>query len=319
MLHISEISIDKYLREIAQIPVLTVHEEISLAEKLPADWAKEKLIRHNLKFVVTTARKYQGMGMSLADLISEGNLGLIKAANRFDVTKGFKFISYAVWWIKQAIRQGLDEKARPIRIPMNKLAMQNRAIALESKIEGENGRNPNIEEYMAVMELPEQSTKDVLDSFRSVTYLSDLLGADIDADLTHLIGDDSFAPADELVLSKESRHKWNRVMKKSLSIKEADIIRRYYGFDGPAETLEMIGENYGLTRERIRQIKTKAIRKIRFQLDQKEDEVIRPIPRQEVYKWMNAKELKRDEAKLEYWIQYRRIPKEEYLKELSLA
>ena len=258
-------SLDKYLQEIGKVDLITADEEVELAQRIKAgdQRALEKLTKANLRFVVSVAKQYQNQGLTLPDLINEGNLGLIKAAQRFDETRGFKFISYAVWWIRQSILQALADQSRIVRLPLNKVGSIGRIGSTAAKLEQRLEREPTVEEIAIEMEIPIQEVENAMRS--TGRHLS------IDAPLTDgedntLLGilDSNDEPRPDVQLINESLQKEiNRVIS-TLSEKEKDVLKFYYGLDGgPAHTLEDISEKIGLTRERVRQIKEKALRRLR--------------------------------------------------------
>ena len=258
-------SLDKYLNEISKVPMIDAQEEVELARRIREgdQVALERLVNANLRFVVSVSKQYQNQGLTLGDLINEGNLGLIKAAKRFDETRGFKFISYAVWWIRQSILQALADQSRIVRLPLNKVGSIGRIGNTSAKLEQELEREPTVEEIAEAMDIPLQEVENALRS--TGRHLS------IDAPLTDgedntLLGilDSNDEPRPDVQLINESLQKEiNRVIS-TLSEKERDVLKFYYGLDGgPAHTLEDIGEKIGLTRERVRQIKEKALRRLR--------------------------------------------------------
>jgi RNA polymerase primary sigma factor len=229
-------AVEKYLQEISKIPMITPEEETTLAQriKMGDQRALDKLVQANLRFVVSVAKQYQHQGLSLSDLINEGNLGLIKAAQRFDETKGFKFISYAVWWIRQSILQALAEQGRLVRLPQNKIGTYNKANKAYMAFEQEHEREPSTEELAEILEMSETEINNIFQSNTRHTSLD--------------------APVHEA----EDR----RVLK-SLSPREAEIVNAYFGLDGEnGTTIEQIGQKYDLTKERIRQIKERAIKRL---------------------------------------------------------
>ncbi|MCO5254526.1 MAG: RNA polymerase sigma factor RpoD/SigA [Bacteroidia bacterium] len=258
-------SLDKYLNEISKVPMIDAQEEVELARRIREGDQKalEKLVNANLRFVVSVSKQYQNQGLTLGDLINEGNFGLIKAARRFDETRGFKFISYAVWWIRQSILQALADQSRIVRLPLNKVSSIGKIAAAAAKLEQELERPPTSEEIAKELDI---SVVEVENAFKSSgRHLS------IDAPLTEgedntLLGilDNNDEPDPDSPLLNESLQKEiNRVIS-TLSDKERDVLRYYYGLDGgPVHTLEDISEKVGLTRERVRQIKEKALRRLR--------------------------------------------------------
>ena len=248
----SEESISSYLREVRKIDLLTPEEEVELTKKVAEGdkRALDKLVNSNLRFVISVAKEYQGQGVPLVDLISEGNYGLIKAATKFDHTKGFRFISYAVWWVKQAILQSLSDDSRTVRLPVNitnQLSKIRREIA---QFEQENQRQPtDLDMDLSVLSHPKCGS------------LNDKINEDGD-EVIDLIVDNTFIRPDEDFYAE---NKLKSELKKTLSVlndRERDIINMYFGIDGSPMTLEQIGDEYGLTKERIRQIKVKALRKL---------------------------------------------------------
>jgi len=258
-------SLDKYLHDIGKENLITADEEVELARRIKQGdrVALEKLTKANLRFVVSVAKQYQNQGLSLPDLINEGNLGLIKAAQRFDETRGFKFISYAVWWIRQSILQALAEQARIVRLPMNKIGMTTKINNAIAHLEQEFERPPSIQEIADYTKLSVADIKEALKNSSKHTSLDAPLLQDEDSTMIDVIkGDDSTTPETGL-LYESLRKEIDRVIS-TLSQKEQDVIRLYFGLDGKHPlTLEEIGEKFDLTRERVRQIKEKAIRRLK--------------------------------------------------------
>lgn len=259
------LSLDKYLHEIGKIELLNPEMEVELAKKvrLGDRAAFEKLIKANLRFVVSVAKQYQNQGLSLSDLINEGNLGLIKAAERFDETRGFKFISYAVWWIRQSILQALAEDARIVRLPLNKIGSISKINRTFSQLEQEFQREPTMEELAAVLELKPDLIEDSLNlSSLHVSMDAPLRDEEENTLYDILLNNDS--PVADNELMKSSLRKEIERSLSTLSEREADILRFFFGLkEYPAMTLEEIGEKMDLTRERVRQIKEKAIKKLK--------------------------------------------------------
>ncbi len=260
-------SLDKYLQEIGQVSMITADEEVELAKKIKAgdQAALEKLTKANLRFVVSVSKQYQNQGLSLPDLINEGNLGLIKAAQRFDETRGFKFISYAVWWIRQSILQALAEQARIVRLPLNKIGSINKINKAFSLLEQEFEREPSAKEIAEVLEMTEQDVKDAMkNNGRHVSMDAPLVSGDDDSSNMYEVLPNDALPGPENELYKESLRKEIERALKTLSPREADVVRLYFGLNGQHPlTLEEIGEKFDLTRERVRQIKEKAIRRLK--------------------------------------------------------
>ncbi|MCX6239614.1 MAG: RNA polymerase sigma factor RpoD/SigA [Bacteroidia bacterium] len=257
-------SLDKYLQEIGKEELITVEEEVELAQRIKKgdQAALEKLTRANLRFVVSVAKQYQNQGLSLPDLINEGNLGLIKAAEKFDETRGFKFISYAVWWIRQSILQALAEQSRIVRLPLNQVGSLNKINKAYSKFEQEHERRPSPEELAEQLELPADKVADTLRvSGRHVSVDAPFVDGEDNSLLDVLINNDS--PSADRVLIDESLSREIDRSLTTLTEREADIIRMFFGISCQEMTLEEIGERFGLTRERVRQIKEKAIRRLR--------------------------------------------------------
>ena len=257
-------SLDKYLQEIGREELISVEEEVELAQRIKKGdrIALEKLTRANLRFVVSVAKQYQNQGLSLPDLINEGNLGLIKAAEKFDETRGFKFISYAVWWIRQSILQALAEQSRIVRLPLNQVGSLNKINKAFSKFEQENERRPSPEELADELDLPADKVSDTLKvSGRHISVDAPFVEGEDNSLLDVLVNDDS--PIADRALINESLAKEIERALCTLTDREADIIRMFFGIACQEMTLEEIGEKFGLTRERVRQIKEKAIRRLR--------------------------------------------------------
>lgn len=258
-------SLDKYLQEIGKEELLTPEEEVELAQKIRQGDRKalERLVNCNLRFVVSVAKQYQNQGLSLPDLINEGNLGLIKAAQKFDETRGFKFISYAVWWIRQSIVLAIAEQSRLVRLPLNQVGSVNKVNRMMSKFEQENERKPSIEELSEETDLPEDKIEDVLkvNSNRHVSVDAPYMNGD-DSSLLDILPNTN-APLADRELLLDSLHDEITHALTVLNERERNIIECFYGIDQPEMTLDEIGNKFGLTRERVRQIKEKAIRKLR--------------------------------------------------------
>ncbi len=260
-------SLDKYLQEISKLSLLTSEQEVDLATRIKKGDQKalETLTKANLRFVVSVAKQYQNQGLTLGDLINEGNLGLIKAAQRFDETRGFKFISYAVWWIRQSVLQALAEQSRIVRLPLNKIGFINKINKTFSQLEQDFEREPTNDEISQVLQIPSQDIVDTMrSSGRHVSMDAPFLQGE-DGNLLDLIpGDDIHSP--EVGLIGESLRREIERALGTLSPREADVIRLYYGLateSNSSLTLEEIGERFELTRERVRQIKEKAIRRLK--------------------------------------------------------
>jgi RNA polymerase primary sigma factor len=257
-------SLDKYLQEIGKEELITVEEEVELAQRIKRGdrSALEKLTRSNLRFVVSVAKQYQNQGLSLPDLINEGNLGLIKAAEKFDETRGFKFISYAVWWIRQSILQALAEQSRIVRLPLNQVGSLNKINKAFSKFEQENERIPSTEELADVLEITKEKIADTMRvSGRHVSVDAPFVEGEDNSLLDVLVNSDS-PVADRALISESLMREIDRALA-TLTERERDIIRYFFGIGCSEMTLEEIGEKFGLTRERVRKIKEKAIRRLR--------------------------------------------------------
>ena len=258
-------SLDKYLQEIGKVDLLTADEEVVLAKRIREgdQLALEKLTKANLRFVVSVAKQYQNQGLSLGDLINEGNLGLIKAAQSFDETRGFKFISYAVWWIRQSILQALAEQSRIVRLPLNRVGSLNKISKTFSELEQKFEREPSPEELAEVLEVTASEVVDTMKiSGRHVSMDAPFVQGEENSLLDVLENDGDEKPDDGL-MTDSLRKEVQRALS-TLTQREADVITLYFGLNGEhAMTLEEIGEKFNLTRERVRQIKEKAIRRLR--------------------------------------------------------
>ncbi len=257
-------SLDKYLQEIGREDLISVEEEVELAQRIKKgdQIALEKLTRANLRFVVSVAKQYQNQGLSLPDLINEGNLGLIKAAEKFDETRGFKFISYAVWWIRQSILQALAEQSRIVRLPLNQVGSLNKINKAYSKFEQEHERKPSPEELADQLELPAEKVADTLRvSGRHISVDAPFVEGEDNSLLDVLVNSDS-PNADKTLINESLAREIERALA-TLTERESDIIKLFFGIGCQEMTLEEIGERFGLTRERVRQIKEKAIRRLR--------------------------------------------------------
>jgi len=257
-------SLDKYLQEIGKEELITVEEEVELAQRIRKGdrSALEKLTRANLRFVVSVAKQYQNQGLSLPDLINEGNLGLIKAAEKFDETRGFKFISYAVWWIRQSILQALAEQSRIVRLPLNQVGSLNKINKAFSKFEQEHERIPSPEELADVLEITKEKIADTLRvSGRHVSVDAPFIEGE-DNSLIDVLVNESSPIADRALIAESLVREIERALA-TLTERERDIVKLFFGIGVQEMTLEEIGEKFGLTRERVRQIKEKAIRRLR--------------------------------------------------------
>ena len=257
-------SLDKYLQEIGKEELISVEEEVELAQRIKKGdkEALEKLTKANLRFVVSVAKQYQNQGLSLPDLINEGNLGLIKAAEKFDETRGFKFISYAVWWIRQSILQALAEQSRIVRLPLNQVGSLNKINKAFARFEQEHERTPSAEELANELELPKEKVTDTLRvAGRHISVDAPFADGEDNSLLDVLVNADS-PNADRGLINESLATEVDRALE-ILTERERDIIRYFFGIGCSEMTLEEIGEKFDLTRERVRQIKDKAIRKLR--------------------------------------------------------
>jgi len=258
-------SLDKYLQEIGKVDLLTPEQEIELAIKIKKDdqRALEQLVKANLRFVVSVAKQYQNQGLSLGDLINEGNLGLIKAAKRFDETRGFKFISYAVWWIRQSILQALAEQSRIVRLPLNRVGALNKIGKAYSNLEQEYEREPSANELAKELEMDINEVSDTLKiSGRHVSMDAPFAQGE-DNRLLDVLSNETQPSPDWILMSDSLKNEIERALS-TLAEREAEVIKLYFGLNKEHSlTLEEIGEKFNLTRERVRQIKEKAIRRLR--------------------------------------------------------
>ena len=258
-------SLDKYLQEIGKVDLITADEEVELAQLIKAgdQRALEKLTKANLRFVVSVAKQYQNQGLTLPDLINEGNLGLIKAAKRFDETRGFKFISYAVWWIRQSILQALAEQSRIVRLPLNKIGSINKINKMYAFLEQENERPPSAEEIAKKLDMTVNDVKESMkNSGRHVSMDAPLIEGE-DSNLYDVLNSGESPNPDKKLLHESLRIEISRALE-TLTPREADVVKLYFGLgEHQPMTLEEIGETFDLTRERVRQIKEKAIRRLK--------------------------------------------------------
>jgi len=260
-------SLDTYLHEIAKIDSLKVEEEVELAKRVREgdEEAFTKLINANLRFVVSVAKQYQNQGLSLPDLINEGNLGLMRAARHFDETRGFKFISYAVWWIRQSILQAIAEQARIVRVPLNRVGIQNKVIKAFIRLEQELEREPSAEEIAVYVDIPVEDVKEYLKtSFKHISMDAPINNnTEEESSLYDIIFNDSDEMPDDLLLSNSLKMEIKRILK-TLLPREADIISKYYGLNGNHPySLNELSDEFELTPERVRQIKERALRRLK--------------------------------------------------------
>lgn len=260
-------SLDKYLLEIGRIELLTSEEEVELAQKIANgdQLALEKLTKANLRFVVSVAKQYQNQGLTLGDLINEGNLGLIKAAQRFDVTRGFKFISYAVWWIRQSILQALAEQARIVRLPLNRVGSLSKFGRAFSHLEQQFEREPSPDELAEMLEIAVEEVRETMRISGKHISMDSPLSESEDKSLKELLPSDGVYSPDSKMIRDSLCKEVKRALA-TLTPREADVLKLYFGLEASSNmglTLEEIGERFCLTRERVRQIKEKAIRRLR--------------------------------------------------------
>ncbi|MBC7695474.1 MAG: RNA polymerase sigma factor RpoD/SigA [Burkholderiales bacterium] len=259
-------SLDMYLQDIGRVELITADEEVVLAQKIKQgdQQALDKLVKANLRFVVSVSKQYQNQGLSLPDLINEGNMGLIKAAQRFDETRGFKFISYAVWWIRQSILQALAEQSRIVRLPLNKIGAINKINKTFAKLEQELEREPIAEEISEVLDiLPADIRETMKNQGRHMSMDAPLGNMEDGGSMYELLENKHEASPDNELMMESLRNEITRALT-SLTAREADVVKLYYGLaGGHSHSLEEIGEKFELTRERVRQIKEKAVRRLK--------------------------------------------------------
>ena len=257
-------SLEKYLQDIGKEELISAEEEAQLAAQIRQGDKKalERLTKANLRFVVSVAKQYQNQGLSLPDLINEGNLGLIKAAEKFDETRGFKFISYAVWWIRQSILQAIAEQSRIVRLPLNQVGSVNKINRLLNRFEQENERRPSIDEISEQIDLPEDKIDEAINISGKHVSMDAPFNANDDNSLLDVLVNDNAPSADMQLVVESLRLEINKALT-GLSERERNVIEAFFGINQPELTLEEIGDKYHLTRERVRQIKEKAIRRLR--------------------------------------------------------
>ena len=257
-------SLEKYLQEIGHENLISTEEEVELAQRIKKGDRKalEKLTKANLRFVVSVAKQYQNQGLSLPDLINEGNVGLIKAAEKFDETRGFKFISYAVWWIRQSILQAIAEQSRIVRLPLNQVGSVNKIKRMMGKFEQEHERQPNIEEIAEEVDLPKEKIEDAMKApGRHVSVDAPLVDGE-ENNLLDVIANNDSPMADRQLVNESLKEEITQALR-TLTEREALVVKAFFGIGEKELPLEEIGDKYGLTRERVRQIKEKAIRRLR--------------------------------------------------------
>lgn len=271
-----EKSLEKYLNDISKYDVLTPEEELKLFKKFRAgdERALLKILRHNLRFVVSVAKQYQHLGLWLGDVVNEGNIGLIKAARRFDETKGFKFISYAVWWIRQSILQAVNEKSRKIRLPLNRYATISNVMTQLEKLQQKEGRDPSTAELAHALDIPEREVQKSLESYKLCKSLDAPVDEGDDASLNYFLEDEKIPKPDYKLTVTESQRVEVQMMLNSLRPKEAMILELYYGIGQKyPKTLTDISDILGLSKERTRQIRDRGIRKLRRQIQRQRSAV----------------------------------------------
>ncbi len=257
-------SLDKYLQEIGHEELISVEEEVELARRIKKGDRKalEKLTKANLRFVVSVAKQYQNQGLSLPDLINEGNIGLLKAAERFDETRGFKFISYAVWWIRQSILQAIAEQSRVVRLPLNQVGSVNKINRILNQFEQENERRPSIDEIADKTDMPHDKIEDVLKVNTHQVSVDAPVTDNDGASMLDFMQSDSEPETDSKLVMESLREEIANALN-VLNERERNVVEAFYGINQSESTMEEIGKKYGLTRERVRQIREKAIRKLK--------------------------------------------------------
>lgn len=258
-------SLDKYLQELGRIEMINADEEVELAQRIKAGDKRslDRLVNANLRFVVSVAKQYQNQGLTLQDLINEGNLGLIKAAKRFDETRGFKFISYAVWWIRQSILQALAEQSRVVRLPLNKIGFINKINKMYIGLEQKNKRPPSVEELAKELDMTKEDIQEAMKNMGRHVSMDAPLQEGEDSNLYDVLTSKDYMKPDRNLIIESLEIEVERALS-TLTSREGDIIRHYFGIGGrTALTLEEIGEKFDLTRERVRQIKEKAIKRLK--------------------------------------------------------
>ena len=257
-------SLEKYLQEIGRQELLTVDDEVELAQRIHQgdQAALDRLINANLRFVVSVAKQYQNQGLALSDLINEGNLGLITAAQKFDETRGFKFISYAVWWIRQSILQALAEQSRTVRVPLNQVGLVNKVVKAQAQFEQKHERRASAEELSQELDIPIDKVNQALKSSSRTVSVDAPFADGVDNSLLDVLPNNDSPMADNSLNQESLRREVGRVLQQ-LNPRERDIVMMFFGIGGPEMTLEEIGEKLDLTRERVRQIKEKAIRSLK--------------------------------------------------------
>lgn len=257
-------ALDKYLQDIGHEELLSLDEEVELAQRIKEgdNKALEKLTRANLRFVVSVAKQYQNQGLSLPDLINEGNIGLIKAAKKFDETRGFKFISYAVWWIRQSIMQAIAEQGRPVRLPLNQVGSVNKINKALSKFEQEHERRPSIDEIASSTDLPQEKVEEAIKANTRQVSMDAPFKEGEENSLIDVLSSDETPSTDAELLKQSLREEMSMALN-VLNERERNVIMAFYGIGQPEMSMDEIGKRYGLTRERVRQIRERALRRLR--------------------------------------------------------
>ena len=257
-------ALDKYLQDIGHEELLSLDEEVELAQRIKEgdNKALEKLTRANLRFVVSVAKQYQNQGLSLPDLINEGNIGLIKAAKKFDETRGFKFISYAVWWLRQSIMQAIAEQGRPVRLPLNQVGSVNKINKALSKFEQEHERRPSIDEIASSTDLPQEKVEEAIKANTRQVSMDAPFKEGEENSLIDVLSSDETPSTDAELLKQSLREEMSMALN-VLNERERNVIMAFYGIGQPEMSMDEIGKRYGLTRERVRQIRERALRRLR--------------------------------------------------------
>lgn len=263
-------ALDKYLQDIGHEELLSLDEEVELAQRIKEgdNKALEKLTRANLRFVVSVAKQYQNQGLSLPDLINEGNIGLIKAAKKFDETRGFKFISYAVWWIRQSIMQAIAEQGRPVRLPLNQVGSVNKINKALSKFEQEHERRPSIDEIASSTDLPQEKVEEAIKANTRQVSMDAPFKEGEENSLIDVLSSDETPSTDAELLKQSLREEMSMALN-VLNERERNVIMAFYGIGQPEMSMDEIGKRYGLTRERVRQIRERALRRLRQNMHNK--------------------------------------------------
>ena len=257
-------ALERYLQEISKEELISPEEEVELAQRIKKGDASalDRLTRANLRFVVSVAKQYQNQGLSLPDLINEGNVGLIKAAEKYDETRGFKFISYAVWWIRQSILQAIADQSRIVRLPVNQVGSVSKIARAMNRFEQEHERKPSAQELQEHLDLPLEKIDEAMSVNSRHVSMDAPLGSDEDGSLLDILVNNDATMADNGLVNESLKAEIEQALK-TLSERERNVVRAFFGIGEPEMTLDEIGSKYGLTRERVRQIKEKALRHLR--------------------------------------------------------